>query len=48
MIGSIVFLGDVITIEGIKVNEEKIQAINDCSVSKNIHNVRSFHALLLQ
>ena len=48
MIGSIVFLVYVITIEGIKVDEEKIQAINDWLVSKNIHNVWSFHALLLQ
>ena len=45
MIVSIVFLGYVITTDGIKVDEEKIQAIKEWVVLKNIHEVRSFHGL---
>ena len=42
---SIVFLGYVIIAYGIKVVEEKVKAIRDWAVPKNIHEVRSFHDL---
>ena len=45
MTASIVFLGYVITVDGIKVDKEKVKAIRDWAVPKNIHEVRSFHGL---
>ena len=45
MTASIVFLGYVITADGIKVDEEKVKAIRDWAIPKNIHEVRSFHGL---
>ena len=45
MTASIVFLGYVITADGIKVDEEKVKAIRDWGIPKNIHEVRSFHGL---
>ena len=45
MTRSIVSLGYVITIDGIKVDEEKIQTIKEWVVPMNIHEVRSFHGL---
>ena len=45
MTASIVFLGYVITADGIKVDEEKVKAIRDWAVPKKIHEVRSFHGL---
>ena len=45
MIGSIIFIGYVITVDGINVDEEKVKAIRDWAVPKNTHAVRSFHGL---
>ena len=45
MIRSIVFLDYVITLDGIKVDEAKIQTIKEWVVPMNIHEVRSFHGL---
>jgi hypothetical protein len=44
-IDRVVFLGFVVTAEGIHVDEEKIQAIKDWHVPKNVSQVRSFHRL---
>jgi hypothetical protein len=41
----VVFLGFVVTAEGIHVDEEKIQAIKDWHVPKNVSQVQSFHGL---
>ena len=41
----VVFLGFVVTADGIHVDEEKIQAIKDWPVPKNVSQVRSFHGL---
>lgn len=41
----LVFLGFVVSTDGIKVDEEKIQAIKDWPSPKNISEVRSFHGL---
>ena len=41
----VVFLGFVVTADGIHVDEEKIQAIKDWPVPKNVSQVRSFHRL---
>ena len=45
MTASIVFLCYVITADGIMVDEEKVKAIRDWAIPKNIHEVRSFHGL---
>ncbi|KAI4330320.1 hypothetical protein MLD38_028618 [Melastoma candidum] len=42
---SVVFLGFVVSSEGIKVDESKIEAINEWPVPRNFHDVRSFHGL---
>jgi hypothetical protein len=39
------FLGHIITVEGIKVYPSKIEAINNWSTSKYVHDIRSFHKL---
>jgi hypothetical protein len=41
----VVFLGFVVTAEGIQVDEDKIKAIKDWPVPKNVSQVRSFHGL---
>jgi hypothetical protein len=41
----VVFLGFVVTAEGIQVDENKIRAIKDWPVPKNVSQVRSFHGL---
>jgi hypothetical protein len=41
----VVFLGFVVTAEGIQVDEDKIRAIKDWHVPKNVSQVRSFHGL---
>jgi hypothetical protein len=42
---SVVFLGYIISSKGVKVDEEKIEAIRDWPKPANIANVRSFHGL---
>ena len=41
----IVFLGYVVTAQGIKMNKEKVKAIRDWPTPKSISEVRSFHGL---
>ena len=41
----VVFLAHVLSVQGIQVNESKIQAIKEWPVPSSIHQVRSFHAL---
>ncbi|XP_062230062.1 uncharacterized protein LOC133927630 [Phragmites australis] len=41
----VVFLGFVVTADGIQVDEEKIKAIKDWPTPKNVSQVRSFHGL---
>jgi len=41
----VVFLGFVVTTDGIQVDEEKIKAIKDWPTPKNVSQVRSFHGL---
>lgn len=41
----VTFLGYIITSEGIRVDPEKIGAINSWPIPKSIHDVRSFHGL---
>ncbi|XP_024010544.1 uncharacterized protein LOC112085811 [Eutrema salsugineum] len=43
--GNLVFLGFVVSADGIKVDEEKIQAIKDWPTPKTVGEVRSFHGL---
>jgi hypothetical protein len=45
MTSSLLFLGFVVSTDGIKVNEEKIRAIRDWPTPKNVSEVRSFHGL---
>jgi hypothetical protein len=42
---SLLFLGFVVSTDGIKVNEEKIRAIRDWPTPKNVSEVCSFHGL---
>ena len=42
---SVLFLGYIVSSEGIKVDDAKVQAIKDCPVPRNVHEVRSFHGL---
>jgi hypothetical protein len=41
----IVFIGFVITVEGIKMDEEKVKVIWDWPVPKSISEVRSFYVI---
>ncbi|XP_020262255.1 uncharacterized protein LOC109838206 [Asparagus officinalis] len=45
MTSSLVFLGFVVSAEGIHVDEEKVRAIRDCPTPKTVSKVRSFHGL---
>lgn len=38
-------MGYIVSVEGIKVNDEKIKSIQDWRVPKNIYDVQSFHGL---
>ena len=38
-------MGYIVTAEGIKVDESKVEAIRRWPVPKSIHGVRSFHGL---
>jgi hypothetical protein len=42
---SILFLGFIISTQGISVDSSKIQAITDWPIPTNVHDVRSFHGL---
>src|SRR5262249_519147 len=42
---SIVFLGFVLSSQGVNVDKEKVKAIKDWPTPKNANNVRSFHGL---
>jgi hypothetical protein len=41
----IVFLGSVVTMQGIEMDEEKVKAIRDWLTPKSVSEVRSFHEL---
>jgi hypothetical protein len=41
----IVFLGYVVTAQGIVMDEEKVKAIHDWPTPKSVSEVRSFHGL---
>ncbi|XP_020259665.1 uncharacterized protein LOC109836204 [Asparagus officinalis] len=45
MTSSLVFLGFVVSAEGIHVDEEKVRAIRDWPTSKTVSEVLSFHGL---
>ena len=39
------FLGSVVTMQGIEMDEEKVKAIRDWLTPKSVSEVRSFHEL---
>jgi hypothetical protein len=41
----IVFLGYVVTAQGIEMDEEKVKAIRNWPIPKSVSEVRSFHGL---
>jgi len=41
----VMFLGYIVTAEGIKLDESKVEALRSWPVPKRIHDVRSFHGL---
>ena len=45
MTDSLLFLGYVVSSEGIKVDKEKVKAIREWPTPKNVSDVRSFHEL---
>ena len=45
MTNSLLFLGYVVSSEGIKVDEKKVKAIREWPTPKNVSDVRSFHGL---
>jgi hypothetical protein len=45
MTNSLLFLGFVVSVNGIKVDEEKLQPIREWLAPKNVGEVRSFHGL---
>ena len=47
MTSSLLFLGFVVSTNGIKTDEEKIRAIRDWPPSRNVSEVRSFHGLAM-
>jgi hypothetical protein len=40
-----VFLGYVVIVQGIEIDEEKVKDIRDWPTSKSVSEVRSFHGL---
>ena len=42
---SLIFLGFVVSGDGIRVDEEKIKAIQDWPTPKSVPEIRSFHGL---
>ena len=45
MQNSLLFLGYVVSSEGISVNEEKVKVIREWLTLKNVSDMRSFHGL---
>ena len=45
MTNSLLFLGYVVSSEGIKVDEEKVKTIREWPTLKNVSDLRSFHGL---
>ena len=45
MTNSLLFLGYVVSLEGIHVDEEKVRAIREWSAPKTVSEVRSFYGL---
>ena len=43
--GEIMFLGYVVTAQGIEMDEKKVKAIQDWPTPKSVSEVRSFHGL---
>ena len=41
----VVFLGFVVSSQGVQVDQEKVKAIQEWLTSKNVSEVRSFHGL---
>jgi hypothetical protein len=41
----IVFLGSIVTVKGIEMDDEKVKAIRDWLTPKSVSEVRSFHEL---
>ena len=46
MTDSVLFLGFVVSKEGISVDQSKVQAIKNWLIPANLHEVRSFHGLI--
>jgi len=40
-----VFLGSIVTVKGIEMDDEKVKAIRDWLTPKSVSEVRSFHEL---
>ena len=47
MTNSLLFIGYVVSSEGIKVNEEKVKAIREWPTPNNVSDLRSFHGLAI-
>ena len=45
MTDSLLFLGFIVSVDGIRVNEEKVKAIREWPTPKTVSEVRSFHGL---
>ncbi|XP_072997522.1 uncharacterized mitochondrial protein AtMg00860-like [Typha latifolia] len=45
LVDQVIFLGFVVTSEGVRADPEKVKAIVDWPKPRNIHDVRSFHGL---
>ena len=45
MTSKLLFLGYIVSVDGIQVDEEKIKVIRDWPTSKTVTKVRSFHGL---
>jgi hypothetical protein len=43
----IMFLGYIVNMQGIEMDEEKVKAIQDWPTLKSVSEVRSFHGLLV-
>ena len=45
MVESLIFLGYVVGRDDIQMDQEKVKAILDWPIPRNVHDVRSFHGL---
>ena len=43
----IIFLGFVVTSNGMSMDPEKVPTIRECPIPQNVHNVRSFYGLVV-